>query len=218
MRAHGGSQGVALGATWGQPRVLQPPSVSSKPVGRHVAPQPVGGDDGERIARMASGLPHAFPAVERLERREPRGRVRPLAAPRLEQTGRAAAEEERRKQPRLRLPRAQAAPKRAEHRGVKARIGQLQRQGIRPGHPPAHRVRGLAVGPTLGTRPDGHQHQASGCFGALASTRPARGQGLVRGQRTKRIAPPPIDMPCRKGCARDPCGRLGYTVKGVRVS
>ena len=33
IRANGFSQGVALGATWGQPIVLKPPSVSIEPVG-----------------------------------------------------------------------------------------------------------------------------------------------------------------------------------------
>jgi hypothetical protein len=87
---NGPREGCLGGGRCGEPIILSPPRVAVPPVGvTHRAP-PLGGDDGERMQGLPPRVAHHLEAVEGPHRREPRGGVRPLPTPRLDELAGAA--------------------------------------------------------------------------------------------------------------------------------
>jgi hypothetical protein len=63
----------------------------------------------------------------------------------------------------------QSAAEFAEHRGIEARIGQLQRERVLPINAPTHRIGGLSVAESFLKLEDCHQRQSPGGCCGLAS-------------------------------------------------
>ncbi len=85
-----------------------------------------------------------------------------LLAARFDQPLRAAHVQQAIERSQLLLSGQQAIAEFAQHREMKAGVGQLQREGVFPINRPAHGIGSLAVGQAFQKLEDGDQQQAAG--------------------------------------------------------
>ena len=108
---------------------------------------------------MTHRLGHDFDPIERPDRGEHMGRVRPLPTTGLQPPTLPAARQQGVEQESLGRAGRQTGAKLAQHRRVEARIGQVQPEGVLPVDPAAYRVSGLAIRERLGKLQDADQRQ-----------------------------------------------------------
>jgi hypothetical protein len=99
----------------------------------------------------------------------------------------------------FRFPLDETRAELAQHRRIKAGVGQLQGQRIFPVDPPAHGIRGLAVGQVFGELEDQHQCQPCWCFGRLPGRRKEGSKLGIRIEGAQRIADLEAQRTLRKG-------------------
>jgi hypothetical protein len=193
----------------GQPPLLGAPPVAGDPVGRGVGAQPGGGDGGYDLQGVAHRLGHQFQTVEGPDGREHVGRVGPLPTAGPEQPALAETLQERVQQEAFRAAGEQAGAELAEDRGVEARVGQLQRQGVLPVDAAAGGVRRLPIREVLGELEDGHQGEPPGRRGRLTARGEEVGEGRVLVDRAEFVAHAHERMPFGEGRPRDAGGFVG---------
>jgi len=163
----------------GQPRGSDPRAIAIYPLWLTLAPQPLGGDDGQSVEGMAQGLADTLQAIKGTDSSQHVSRVGALTAPGFEQLALPAALEQRIEQELFRMAVDQACPELAEHGGVEAWIRQLQIQSVLPVDTAAHGVRRLPIREPFGVLHDGHQCQSPRNFGWLPASGEQGGKGNV---------------------------------------
>jgi len=157
---------------------------------------------------VAQRLSHHLQAIERPDRGQDVRRVGALPTPRLEQLPRARPCQHRLEEQPLRRTCGEAAPERAQDRGVAARVGELQPQHVLPVEPRAHRVGGLAVRQSLRALQDRRQRQPPRGARGLAAPSEERREGVVGEHLAERIGGGQVRVALGEGGARD-AGGLG---------
>src|SRR5215218_8282432 len=120
---------------------------------------------------VRQGFAQTFEPIERANDGQDMGGVGALFAARAEQTALATEQQQVREQRGTLLSREQSVAKLAQHREVKARISQLERERILPVDTAAHGIGGLAVSQVFEKLEDGDEHQARGRKRGLSELR-----------------------------------------------
>ena len=122
---------AARAAWWSGVGHLQPAVCSGPSTPSTHSPQPLRGDDGERLQSVAQRFTDHLDAVQSPHRRK-NERIRPSPPPRLDELAVAAPREQGLEEQRLRRPSNPSGAKFIEDRGIKPRICQLQAPDIFP--------------------------------------------------------------------------------------
>src|SRR6266487_3108396 len=131
---------------------------------------------------------------------EDMGRVGTLFATRFEETLLAQEDQQRLKQLHLSPSYKEATAKLAEHRGVKARIIQFQRQRIFPFNPTTYCIGGLPIRKSFGKLQHTYQSQAPWGECWLTIVRKKSGKLRIGVDRTQIITDTHDSIPFGKGC------------------
>ena len=195
VRPHRCGQGVA-GWFLRRPAILRTPrTVTIAPHRWHPGLEPIRCHRGQHVACLAQRCADTRPPLERLEGRQDLRGVGALAAcgveqPWLTDQGQPGLEVEE-----CRMAGAQALAQLTPTRGLAARVGPLQGQGVLPGNPCSHHSCRRGLRESCGKWPHGHERER--CRGCRRSpgARKARGTWWVRLARTEHVSPGHLGIP-----------------------
>lgn len=207
-------QGVAGGLFRRQARVRKPLSGASEPHGWHPGLAPVWRNRGPHLERRAPCFATALQPIARLDGRQHRRGVGALTALSRAQPLLADPRQHGRAQQECRLARAQALAALAQDRGLDARGGPIQGQGLCPVTPRPHGIRSLGVRETCGTLHNGEQGERCRGFRWSSGVRKERSKVWMRIERPSGVSQAPRGLPCGECGAGSLAGLLRNAVTG----
>ena len=161
------------------------------------------------------GLADQLEPVQRPDGRQDVGRVGPLPATRLEQPARLAGLEQFMQQAFLGATCQQARAELAQHRVVKARVGQLEPEQVLPVDPAPDRLRGPPVGQVLAELQDGDQGQSPRRQPRLAEPGEEVGKVRVGEDGAELIAEAEEGIALAEGSLGTACRRSKFAVRAT---
>src|SRR3954467_9669870 len=194
-----------------QPCVLDPAAIALVPSRGGKGAQPVGSNGRRGIEARPQRLGDKLQPIEGANGRQHMRGVGPLSPPGLEDAELSGDLEHPLQQALLRAAGQKTISKLAEDTKVKARVGQLEAEQVRPIDPRPDRLSRLSIAQALAELHQRDQGQAPGWAGRLTLLGIEVGEVAILEDRPERIAQGEIGTAFGKGGASDAGGLFGHT-------
>lgn len=209
------SEGAARGLAPRHVEIVRPPGVATYPTRVGVDAWPAGGGDRERVQGGAQALDGAVEAIEGPHRAQHVGEVGSLA-PSLDQKPTLPAQIEGGvEEQRLGAARDEPGPEPAQHRGVKARVGELEPEQVPPVDPRPRGVRSATVRKILRESEQRDEREPPRALGRPPALGEQDLELPIVEDRAESVAQVEVAAPLRKGGAGHHGGRGRHLAAGV---